>query len=74
MPMFSATREVEHADAEVDVDIGHAGESDAEHRIAADQYQSVLVLAKAHLCGHVLAGEPFQQAGNIVLGLRQEKK
>ena len=29
---------------------------------------------KAHLCGHILAGEPFQQTGNIVLGLRQEKE
>ena len=66
--------QVQHAHAQVDVHVGRAGEADAKQRVALDQDQRVLVLAKAHLRRQVLAGKALEQAGDIVLRNRQQQE
>ena len=66
--------QVEHADPQVEIEVGRACKANPKERVTADQNQRILVLAKTHLGRQVLAGKPFQQPGHIFLGHRQQQQ
>ena len=73
-PHLFGHEQIDGGDADVQVDVGYAGEANAKPGIARNQVQRVFVLTKTHQRRLILAEKAFNQMLRVRLGERQRRQ